>query len=102
MGSIVDKINYTLNAVNDITEALSEIGVTNIYNLTLKEYGDVIRKLKTSTEISTNYSTAYVGKYKFATNISEYTTVNNYIYCDANIDTKIITATLIENYIDNI
>lgn len=42
---LIEKVNYTLNAVNDISLALKEKNI-NIGPVVLKDYGDIIRILK--------------------------------------------------------
>jgi len=48
MGTLIEKIQYTCNAVQDIKKALQEKGYV-LDGITLKELGDVIRKLETSS-----------------------------------------------------
>lgn len=55
MGSIFDKLEFTLEAVNKITEALKEVTYENIDALNLSEYADVIKRMASTgdTAIST-------------------------------------------------
>lgn len=50
---LIDKINYTLNAVNDISLALKERGI-NIDPVVLKDYGDIIRNLDINSDNTLN------------------------------------------------
>lgn len=49
MGTVVDKIQYTLTAVNDIVDALTEKGfdIEHLYNI--NDYGRLIRQIKGGT-----------------------------------------------------
>lgn len=53
MGTIVNKVKHTLNCINDITNALIFHNI-NMDNVTLKEYGNIIRKLSINQETSKN------------------------------------------------
>ena len=57
MGSIFDKLEFTLEAVNKITEALKEVTYENIDAMTLMEYGDIIKKIASSSNDASVIST---------------------------------------------
>lgn len=47
MGTIVEKLEYTKNAVDDIQAAINEKGIECTDSVPLKDYGDKIRNIKT-------------------------------------------------------
>ena len=47
MGTIADKVRYTLNAVNDIQAAIEEKKISITDATPLKSYGDKIREVRT-------------------------------------------------------
>ena len=47
MGTVADKLRYTLNAVNDIQAAIEEKKISITDTTPLKSYGDKIREIRT-------------------------------------------------------
>lgn len=60
MGTIADKLQYTLNAVDDIQQALTDKGVSVSSTDALETYGDKIRSISTGG-IDTSDATATAG-----------------------------------------
>jgi hypothetical protein len=50
---LVNKVQHTLNCINDITNALKFHNI-NMNNITLKEYGNIIRKFLVNQKTSKN------------------------------------------------
>lgn len=90
MGTIADKIQYTYNAIEDIKKALQEKGYI-LDGITLKEFGDVIRKLDTSSSGGLDI--------KFP----DYDTTTNDYYCSRTIgpSLSILTSTSF-SFTDNV
>ena len=50
MGTIADKIQYTIEAIEDIKKALASKGV-NVTGVALRHFGDLIRNLQTNAGV---------------------------------------------------
>lgn len=66
MGDIFDKLEFTLNAVKDITKALKEVSYENIDELNLAEYADAIKRLSTISGNDTISTFNMISKYGYS------------------------------------